>query len=60
MTETTPIYTRVGHTGAEELRFYGKRVFARAARSHDRDADARVRRSPVVCSSRRRLRSSTM
>lgn len=28
MTETTPIYTRVGHTGAEELRFYGKRVFA--------------------------------
>jgi hypothetical protein len=27
MTEPLPIYTRVGHTGAQELRFYGKRVF---------------------------------
>jgi hypothetical protein len=26
-TELSPIYTRVGHTGAKELRFYGKRVF---------------------------------
>ena len=28
MTEPAAIYTHVGHTGAEELRFYGKRVFA--------------------------------